>query len=62
MTQEQFTHLTAMAAVGLAPIMMTTAGHVSRDRLKELAEAAANLAQELSKEALTKYQALSGAP
>jgi membrane-associated HD superfamily phosphohydrolase len=62
MTQEQFTHLTAMAAVGLAPIMMTTAGHVSRERLKELAEAAANLAQELSKEARTKYQAANGAP
>jgi hypothetical protein len=62
MTQEQFTHLTAMAAVGLAPIMMTTAGHVSRERLKELAEAAANLAQELSKEARMKYQAVSGAP
>jgi membrane-associated HD superfamily phosphohydrolase len=62
MTQEQFTHLTAMAAVGLAPIMMTTAGHVSRERLKELAEAAANLAQELLKEARTKYQAANGAP
>jgi len=62
MTQEQFTHLTAMAAVGLAPIMMTTAGHVSRERLKELAEAAANLSQELSKEARMKYQAVSGAP
>jgi len=62
MTQEQFTHLTAMAAVGLAPIMMTTAGHVSRERLKELAEAAANLAQALSKEARMKYQAVSGAP
>jgi hypothetical protein len=37
MTQEQFTYLTAMAAVGLAPIMMTTAGHVSPDCLKELA-------------------------
>jgi hypothetical protein len=61
MTQEQFTHLAAMAAVGLAPIMMTTAGHVSPERLKELAEAAANLAQELSKAARIKYQAASGA-
>jgi hypothetical protein len=34
MTQEQFTSLTAIAAVGLAPIMMTTAGHVSPDRLE----------------------------
>jgi hypothetical protein len=57
MTEEQFTLLTAMAAVGLAPIMMTTAGHVSPDRLKDLAEAAANLAQELSREARMKYQA-----
>ena len=61
MTQEQFTYLTAMAAVGLAPIMMTTAGHVSPDRLKELAEAAANLAHELSKEARARYQAPSAA-
>lgn len=61
MTQEQFTNLTAIAAVGLAPIMMTTAGHVSPERLKELAEAAADLAQELSKTALMRYQAVSGA-
>jgi hypothetical protein len=61
MTQQQFTNLTAMAAVGLAPIMMTTAGHVSPDRLKELAEAAANLAHELSKTARIKYQAANGA-
>jgi membrane-associated HD superfamily phosphohydrolase len=61
MTQEQFTYLTAMAAVGLAPVMMTTAGHVSPDRLRELAEAAANLAQELSKEARTKYRAAGAA-
>jgi hypothetical protein len=61
MTQEQFTNLAAMAAAGLAPIMMTTAGHVSPDRLKELAEAAVNLAQELSIAARTKYQAASGA-
>ena len=61
MTQEQFTNLTAMAAVGLAPVMMTTASHVSPERLKELAEAAANLAQELSKAARTKYQAASAA-
>jgi membrane-associated HD superfamily phosphohydrolase len=61
MTQEHFTTLTAMAAVGLAPIMLTTPGHVSPARLKELAEAAANLAQELAKEAQTRYQAASGA-
>jgi hypothetical protein len=36
--------------------MMTTAGHVAPDRLKELAEAAANLAHALSKEARAKYQ------
>jgi hypothetical protein len=60
MTQEQFTNLTAIAAVGLAPIMMTTAGHVSPERLKELAEAAADLAQELSRAALTRYQTVSG--
>ena len=57
MTQEQFTNLTAMAAAGLAPIMLTTAGHVSPGRLKELAEAAVNLAQYLSEEARAKYQA-----
>jgi hypothetical protein len=50
-----------MAAIGLVPIMMTTAGHVSPDRLRQLAEAAANLAHELSKEARTKYQAASAA-
>jgi hypothetical protein len=61
MTQEQFTNLAALAAVGLAPVMMTTAGHVSPERLKELAEAAANLAQELSKAALSRYKAISGA-
>jgi membrane-associated HD superfamily phosphohydrolase len=60
MTQEQFTNLTAMAAVGLAPVMLTTAGHVSPGRLKELAEAAATLAQEISTEARTKYLAASG--
>jgi membrane-associated HD superfamily phosphohydrolase len=61
MTQEQFTNLTAMAAVGLAPVMLTTAGHVSPGRLKELAEAAVDLAQHLSTEARTRYQAVSGA-
>jgi len=44
-----------MTAVGLVPIMMTTAGHVSPDRLKQLAEAAANFARELSQEARTKW-------
>jgi membrane-associated HD superfamily phosphohydrolase len=61
MTQVQFTNLTAMAAVGLAPVMLTTAGHVSPGRLKELAEAAVLLAQQLSKEAQTAYQTASGA-
>ena len=42
-----------MAAVGLVPITMTTAGYVSPDRLKQLAEAAANVARELSQEART---------
>jgi hypothetical protein len=60
MTQEEFTNLTAMAAAGLAPVMLTTAGHVSPDRLKELAKAAVNLAQQLSNEARTAYQAASG--
>ena len=60
MTQEQFTNLAAMAAAGLAPVMLTTAGHVSPERLKELAEAAVKLAQQLSKEARTAYQAASG--
>lgn len=57
MTQEQFTNLAAIAASGLAPIMLTTAGHVSPGRLNELAEAAVNLAQYLSEEARAKYQA-----
>jgi hypothetical protein len=61
MTQEEFTNLTAIAAVGLAPVMLTTAGHVSPDRLKELAEAAVNLAGQISKEARIAYQAASGA-
>jgi len=61
MTQVQFTNLTAMAAVGLAPVMLTTAGHVSPGRLKELAEAAVILAQQISKEAQTAYQMASGA-
>jgi membrane-associated HD superfamily phosphohydrolase len=60
MTQEEFTNLAAMAAAGLAPVMLTTAGHVSPERLKELAEAAVKLAQQLSKEARTAYQAASG--
>ena len=49
MTQVRFTNLTALAAVGLAPVMLTTAGHVSPGRLKELAEAAVILAQQLAK-------------
>ena len=61
MTQVQFTNLAAMAAVGLAPVMLTTAGHVSQGRLKELAEATVILAQQISKEAQTAYQTASGA-
>ena len=61
MTQVQFTNLTAMAAVGLAPVMLTTAGHVSPGRLKELAEAAVILAQQISKEAQTAHQTAGGA-
>jgi membrane-associated HD superfamily phosphohydrolase len=61
MTQVQFTNLTAMAAVGLAPVMLTTAGHVSPSRLKELAEAAVILAQQISKEAQIAHQTASGA-
>jgi membrane-associated HD superfamily phosphohydrolase len=56
MTQAQFRNLSAMAAVGLAPVMLTTAGHVSPARLKELAEAAVVLALQLAKEARTAYQ------
>ena len=59
MTQEQFTDLVARAAAGLAPIMLAH-GHISAERIKELAETAANLALEVSKEARTKYQAASG--
>jgi hypothetical protein len=61
MKQEVFTNLTAMAAAGLAPVVLTTAGHVSPGRVKELAEAAVNLAQYLSAEARTRYQAASEA-
>ena len=56
MTQAQFCNLSAMAAVGLAPVMLTTAGHVSPARLQELAEAAVVLALQLAKEARTAYQ------
>ena len=59
MTQAQFNNLSAMAAVGLAPVMLTTAGHVSPARLKELAEAAVVLALQLAKEARTAYQTAS---
>lgn len=59
MTQEQFTDLVAKAAVGLAPIMLAH-GHISRDRIKELVETAANLAQEVSKEAQVRYGAAGG--
>jgi len=59
MTQEQFTELVATAAAGLAPIMLAH-GHISLERIKELAETAANLALEVSKEARTRYQAASG--
>jgi membrane-associated HD superfamily phosphohydrolase len=56
MTQAQFRNLSAIAAVGLAPVMLTTAGHVSPARLKELAEAAVALALQLTKEARTAYE------
>jgi len=59
MTQEQFTDLVARAASGLAPIMLAH-GHISPERIRELAETAANLALEVSKEARTRYQAASG--
>ena len=59
MTQEQFTDLVAKAAVGLAPIMLAH-GHISTDRIKELVETAANLAQQISKEAHLRYRAASG--
>ena len=59
MTQEQFTNLVATAAAGLAPIMLVH-GHTSPERLKEVAEVATNLAQQVAKEARTRYQAASG--
>jgi hypothetical protein len=59
MTQEQFTDLVATVAAGLAPIMLAH-GHISAERIKELTETAANLAQQVSKEARTRYQAASG--
>lgn len=59
MTQEQFTDLVATAALGLAPIMLAH-GHISPERIKELVETAANLAQQVSKEARARYQAVSG--
>jgi hypothetical protein len=59
MTQEQFTDLVATTAAGLAPIMLAH-GPISPERIKELAETAANLAQQISKEARNRYQAASG--
>ena len=59
MTQEQFTDLVATAAAGLAPIMLGH-GPISPERIKALAETAANLALQVSKEARTRYQAESG--
>jgi hypothetical protein len=59
MTQDEFTSLVATAAAGLAPIMLAH-GHISPERIKELAETATNLAQQISKEARTRYQAVSG--
>jgi hypothetical protein len=59
MTQEQFTDLVATAAAGLAPIMLGH-GPISAERIRELAETAANLALQVSKEARTRYQAASG--
>jgi hypothetical protein len=41
--------------------MLTTAGHVSPARLKELPEAAVILAQQISREAQTAHQTASGA-
>jgi hypothetical protein len=46
-------------AAGLAPIMLAH-GHISPERLKEVAEVATNLAQQVAKEARTTYQAASG--
>ena len=60
MTQEQFTNLVATAAAGLAPIMLAH-GHISAERLRELAEVATNLAQQVSQEARARYQAASDA-
>ena len=59
MTQEQFTDLVAKSAVALAPIMLAH-GHISTDRIKELVQTAANLAQEVSKEAQVRYRAAGG--
>ncbi len=59
MTQVEFTNLVAMAAAGLAPIMLAH-GPISAERLKELAETAANLAKQVSNEARTRYEAASG--
>lgn len=59
MTQEQFTDLVATSAMGLAPIMLAH-GHISPERLKELTDTAANLAQQIAREARTRYQAASG--
>lgn len=59
MTQVEFTNLVATAAAGLAPIMLAH-GPISPERLKELAETAANLAQQVSREARTRYEAAGG--
>ena len=59
MTQEEFTNLVATAAAGLAPIMLAH-GPISPERLREIAETAANLALEVSKQARPRDQAASG--
>ena len=59
MTQEEFTNLVATAAAGLAPIMLGH-GPISPERIREVAETAANLALQVAKEARTRYQAESG--
>jgi len=59
MTHEQFATLVATSAGALAPFLLVP-GHVSPERLADLAKMAGDLAQKISTEARSRYQAASG--
>jgi hypothetical protein len=59
MTHEQFANLAATSAGALAPFVLAV-GHVTPERLAELAKMATDLAQRISTETRLRYQATSG--